>query len=97
MVGSPHNIQCVISTVVGVTLDSVIVDWIGPTGSSIISDNRLVIAPLNFSSNSYTNTITSSLEFVYLMEGDEGRYVCNVSIIQANESMTFQLSRLQSE
>ena len=77
MVGSPQDIQCIVSTVSGVELSSVMISWMGPGGESITSDGRVTISPTTSSGNNYT----SSLQFTYLMEGDEGVYTCNVMIL----------------
>ena len=78
MVGSPQDIQCIVSTVSGVELSSVMISWMGPGGESITNDSRMIISPTTFSGNNYT----SSLQFTYLMEGDEGMYTCNVVILE---------------
>ena len=45
--------------------------------------NRVIISPTISSANVYT----SSLQFTYLMEGDdEGAYTCNVTILEISES-----------
>ena len=93
-VGSNQTIQCTINTVIGVTVKSVIVDWMGPRGISITNSGRIMISPLALSSNNSNNFFTSSLHFIYLMEGDEGRYVCNVSILQTNASMAVEVGPL---
>ena len=77
MVGSPQDIQCIVSTVSGVELSSVMIIWMGPGGESIKNDSRVTIRPTTYSGNNYT----SSLQFTYLMEGDEGMYTCNVMIL----------------
>ena len=77
MVGSPQDIQCIMSTVSGVELSSVMISWIGPGGESITNDSRVTISPTTSSGDNYT----SSLQFTYLMEGDEGMYTCNVLIL----------------
>ena len=77
MVGSPQDIQCIVSTVSGVELSSVMISWMGPGGESITNDSRVTISPTTSSGNNYT----SSLQFAYLMEGDEGMYTCNVMIL----------------
>ena len=64
MVGSPQDIQCIVSTVSGVELSSVMISWMGPAGESIINDSRVTISPTTSSGNNYT----SSLQFTYLME-----------------------------
>ena len=93
MVGSPQDIQCIVSTVSGVEMSSVMISWIGPGGESITNDSRVTISPTTSSGNNYT----SSLQFTYLMEGDEGMYTCNVMILRRNKSSTVELSSLTSK
>ena len=85
--GSPQVINCTVSTVSGVEPSSVMISWMGPGGSSIISDSRVTISPTTSSGNDYT----SSLQFTYLMEGDEGAYTCNVMILETSESQSVEL------
>ena len=82
MVGSPQDIQCIVSTVNGVELSSVMISWMGPGGESITNDSRVIISPTTSSGNNYT----SNLQFTYLMEGDEGIYTCNVMILNVTKS-----------
>ena len=93
MVGSPQDIQCIVSTVSGVELSSVMISWMGPGGESITNDSRVTISPTTSSGNNYT----SSLQFTYLMEGDEGMYTCNVMILDSNGSNAVELSNLTSK
>ena len=91
MVGSPQDIQCIVSTVDGVELSSVMISWMGPGGGeSITNDSRVTISPTTSSGNNYTST----LQFTYLMEGDEGIYTCNVMILEANNSNTVEIQNL---
>ena len=90
MVGSPQHIQCTVSTVSGVELNSVMISWMGPGGDTIRNDSRVIISPTSGSGNNYT----SSLQFMYLMEGDEGTYECSVMILETNISNTIRLSNL---
>ena len=78
MVGSPLDIQCIVSTVSGVELSSVMISWMGPRGESITNNSRVTISPTTSSGNNYT----SRLQFTYLMEGDEGVYICSVMILK---------------
>ena len=78
MVGSPQDIQCTVSTVNGVELNSVMINWMGPGGDTIKNDSRVTIGPTSGSGNNYT----SSLQLMYLMEGDEGTYICQVEILE---------------
>ena len=82
MVGSPQDIQCIVSTVSGAELSSVMISWMGPRGESITNDSRVTISPTTSSGNEYT----SSVQFTYLMEGDEGLYTCYVMILETNGS-----------
>ena len=93
MVGSPQDIQCIVSTVSGVELSSVMINWMGPGGESITNDSRVTISPTTSSGNNYT----SSLQFTYLMEGDEGMYTCNVMILDTTLSDIFELRSLESK
>ena len=88
MVGSAQDIQCIVSTVSGVELNSVMISWMGPGGESITNDSRVTISPTTSSGNNYT----SSLQFTYLMEGDEGLYTCNVSILETSISKVVELN-----
>ena len=87
MVGSPQMIQCTVSTVSGVESSSVMISWMGPGGDTITSDSRVTINPTTSSGNTYT----SSIQFTYLMEGDEGTYMCNVMILETSESVSVVL------
>ena len=90
MVGSPQDIQCIVNTVSGVELSSVMISWMGAGGDSITNDSRVTISPTTSSGNNYT----SSLQFTYLMEGDEGMYTCNVMITESNDSVSVELVNL---
>ena len=93
MVGSPQDIQCVVSTVDGVELSSVMINWMGPGGESITNNSRVTISPTTSSGNIYT----SSLQFTYLMEGDEGMYTCNVMILETRANITMEIFELTGE
>ena len=90
MVGSPQDIQCTVSTVSGVELSSVMISWMGPGGDTIRNDSRVTISPTSGSGNNYT----SSLQFMYLMEGDEGTYECNVMILETITSSAIELTKM---
>ena len=93
MVGSPQDIQCIVSTVSGVELSSVMISWIGPGGESITNYSRVTISPTTSSGKNYT----SILQFTYLMEGDEGMYTCNVMILKTKNFILLQLEALMSK
>ena len=95
--GSPQVINCTVDTVGGVESSSVMISWMGAGGSSLVDHSRVAISPTTASGNTYT----SSLQFMYLMEGDEGTYTCNVMILETSGSQSVELqsftSTLQSQ
>ena len=93
MVGSPQDIQCIVSTVSGVELSSVMISWMGPGGEFITNDSRVTISPITSSGNNFT----SSLQFTYLMEGDEGVYTVSVTILDTVQSQTVEIESLTSK
>ena len=93
MVGSPQDIQCIVSTVDVVELSSVIISWMGPGGQSITNDSRVTVSPTTSSGKNYT----TSLHFTYLMQGDEGIYTISVRILETAISETFELKPLISK
>ena len=90
MVGSPQDIQCIVSTVNGVEFSTVMISWMEPGGESITNDSRVTISPTTSSGNNYT----SSLQFTYLMEGDEGMYTCNVMILKTTATSVVEITKL---
>ena len=97
MVGGSQVINCTVDTVGGVESSSVMISWMGPRGSSLVNDSRVTISQTTSSDNTYT----SGLQFMYLMEGDEGTYTCTVMILETSGSRSVQLqsftSTLQSQ
>ena len=89
-IGSPQVINCTVITVSGVESSSVMISWMRPGGSSIISDSRVTISPTTSSGNNYT----SSLQFDYLLQGDRGNYTCNVMILDTTESQSVELQSI---
>ena len=90
MVGSPQDIQCTVSTVSGVELSSVMISWMGPGGDTIRNDSRVTISPTSGSGNNYT----SSLQLMYLMEGDKGTYECSVMILETTTSSSVKVENV---
>ena len=93
MVGSPKEIHCTVSTVSGVELSSVMISWMGPGGDTVRNDSRVTISP----TASLINDYISTLEFAYLMEGDEGIYTCDVMILETPGSDFIEISNLTGE
>ena len=93
MVGSPQVINCTVSIFSDMQSSSVMINWIAPNGNNIKNTSRVIINPITSSGNIYT----SSLQFTYLMEGDEGTYTCNVMILEISGSQSVILSLLISK
>ena len=81
-VGEPQVITCTVNRVSGIPSSLVMITWIGPGGVNITNGTRMTISPTTSSGN----TDISRLWFTYLMEGDEGNYTCNVTILRTNAS-----------
>ena len=94
MVGSPQVINCTVSTVSGVESSSVMISWMGPGGNIDATNDRVSIGSVTAGGN---NMYTRSLQFIYLMEGDEGNYTCNVMILETSESQSVELQSLTSK
>ena len=82
MVGSPQAIHCNANTTVALSVNLLTFTWIGPGGGSVSNNSRVIVSEITSNGSSYT----SSLQFNYLMEGDEGSYTCNVAIFNVSES-----------
>ena len=91
--GSPQMIQCTVSTVSGVESSLVVISWMGPGRDTITNDSRVTVNATTSSGNTYT----SSIQFSFLMEGDEGNYTCNVMILETSGSGSVELETLASE
>ena len=64
--------------------------------SSIITpDNRVTITSTNITANLHSFTYTTTIQFAYLMEGDEGSYTCNVVVDDMMESSTTVLQNFR--
>ena len=90
MVGSSQTIQCNAVTNITLSIDSVNFTWIAPGGSSIVNNSRLTISQITYNNSNYT----SSLQFDYLMEGDEGNYTCTVITFAVNGSDSVTIDTL---
>ena len=92
--GSPQNIQCTVRTVSGVESNSVMISWMGPGGNIDAANGRVSIGPVTDDGN---NMYARSLQFTYLMEGDNGTYTCNVMILETSVSQSVEIQTLTSE
>ena len=93
MVGSLQIINCTVSTVSGVESSSVMISWIGPRGIITMNNTRMTISATISSGNSFT----SSLQITYLREGDEGKYTCDVMILETNAENSTEMGNFSGE
>ena len=66
------------------------ISWMVPNGNDIADTSRIIINPIT----SFGNNYTSGLHFIYLKEGDEGMYTCNVMILANIQSAVIELANL---
>ena len=101
MVGSPQVLMCTVRTVDGVESNLVTTKWIGPEGSYTNNSRITVEMDRRIQQMSdtpqYDNTYNSTLQFAYLMEGDEGIYNCSVTILDTVNSQTAVIEFLTSK
>ena len=90
IVGSPKEIHCTVRTVSGVESNLVMISWMGPGGDTVTNDSRVIINPTISVGNDYIST----LEFLHLMEGDEGIYTCNMTILETAQSDFVEMGML---
>ena len=101
MVGSPQVLMCTVNTVDGVESNLVTINWRGPEGS--YTNNSRVTIEMDSREQQmgetplYSNTYNSTLQFAYLMEGDEGTYNCSVNILDTINSQSVVMGPLISK
>jgi len=93
MVGDLLTLVCMVSTVRGVEFDSVMISWMGPGGYIDTDGGRVIFNPISSSNNVYT----SSVQFTYVKEGDNGTYTCNVMVLEVPGTVSIELGTLASE
>ena len=93
VVGDPLMIQCTAFTTDIFDVNLVVFTWMGPEGITITNDSRVTIGPTSSNNSAYT----SSLQFIYLMERDNGTYMCNVTILTVDGLASVLLEPLTSK
>ena len=91
--GNPYEIQCKVYTDQVVHSDIINITWIGPDNDTVVNDSRIIVT----TTNSIGNNHTSTLQFLYLKEGDEGLYTCHVAILSNTDSESFELETILSK
>ena len=76
--GDLHEIQCKVYTDKVVSASIVNITWIGgPNNDTIVTNNRINISAITSAGNNHTST----LQFLYLTEEDQGLYTCHIAIL----------------
>ena len=98
MVGSPQVLMCTVNTVDGVESNLVTINWTGPEGS-YTNDSRITteMDRRELQISETHNTYNSTLQFAYLMEGDEGMYTCGVTILDTSNFQKAEINTLISK
>ena len=92
IVGEMQSIICSVTITSAIDPNSVELTWTN-NDSIITTDNRVTITPTNITENLSSFTYSTTIQFAYLMEGDEGDYTCNVT---ANDMMVSHFTTLQN-
>ena len=92
---SPQVINCTVTEVTGVESNSAMIGWMGPNGAEIMNGSRIMIMDTTISTDE--TTYTSSLQFTYLIEGDNGTYTCNFMAGEISVSQGVELQSLTSK
>ena len=95
VVGDIQDITCSVTITSAIDPNSVELTW-SNNDSIITTDNRVTIIPTNITENPSSFTYSTTIQFAYLMEGDEGNYTCNVAVDDMMESHSITLQNLRS-
>ena len=87
-----QDLICSVTITSAIDPDSVQLTWLN-SDNIVTSDNRITVTPTNITSNAFSFTYTTILQFAYLMLGDEGNYTCD---LVADGMFEFQTVRLQN-
>ena len=88
MVGSPLIAECTVSTVDGVELSDVMINWTGPG----VSTDRLIMGSIISNGN---NTYSRALHINYVVQTDENStYFCMVMLLDVIAMESFKLESL---
>ena len=91
MVGSPLIAECTVSTVDGVQLSDVMINWTGPG----VSNNRFIMGSITANGN---NTYSKALQLTHLTQTDENStYFCIAMILEVNGTESFEIGSLTGE
>ena len=95
VVGEMQDITCSVTITSSIDPDSVELTWTN-ADSIITADNRVIIISANITENPFSFTYTTTIQFAYLMEGDEGNYTCILEVDDMIETHSTTLENLRS-
>ena len=95
VVGEMQDMICSVTITSAIDPNSVELTWTN-TDNIITADNRVTITPTIITENPSSFTYTTTIQFAYLMEGDEGNYTCNVTVDKMMKSHSTTLQNLRS-
>ena len=88
--GDSHEIQCEVNFDKIISASIINVTWRGPNNDT---NNRITINTTASADNNYTST----LQFYYLTEEDEGLYTCHIEILNYTKSGFFIFENFSSK
>ena len=94
-VGEMQDIICSVTITSAIDPDLVKLTWTYDD-SNITTDDRVTVIPTIITENPSSFTYSTTIQFVYLMEGDEGNYTCNIAVDDMMESYSTTLQNLRS-
>ena len=89
-----QDIICSVTINSAIDPNSVELTWTN-NDSIITTDNRVTVTP-TITENPSNFTYSTTIQFAYLMEEDEGDYTCNVTVDDMMESHSITLQNLLS-
>ena len=95
VVGDMQDIICLVTITSAIDPNLVELTWTHDN-NNVTTDNRVTIIPTNITENPSSFTYTTTIQFAYLMEGDEGNYTCKVSADNMIKSHSIVLQNLRS-
>ena len=82
IIGQPQDLVCLVSLSSSVDPNTVQLMW-----NFTSTDSRVIVIPTTVTNDDTIGNIYSTvIQFAYLMEGDEGNYVCSLTVGDSVES-----------
>jgi len=92
-VGDPYEIECKISTNLIINSGLINFTWIGPNNENIVTDTRTNVTTITSIGKNHSST----LQFLYLNENDQGLYFCHVTLLNNSGFALLKLKEASSK